>query len=376
MRRALLCRIYPTKPQKEFLCGQFGAVRFVYNKGLAIKRHFYKVKGQFVSVTHDLKKILAIAKKSKKYSWLAKYDSIALQESLRHLEKAFTRFFNHDSRYPRFKRKNGQQSSYHCMNVAVGDNWIKIPKMDPIKAVIHRPITGTVKSITLSRDTCGDYWASILYEDDAKKPELPKAVTEDRVLASDVGLKTFTVSSDGSRTESPKAYKRAKKKLKKAQKALSRKQKGSRNREKARKRLAKLHRRVARLRADFHHKTSHRMVNENQALIFESLQIKNMLKNHHLAQAIADAGWGEFIRMCKYKSERAGKHFVQIDRFFPSSKRCSCCGFKLPELGLDVREWTCPKCGVHHDRDFNACLNIKQEGIRILKAEGLAVLRG
>ena len=376
MRRALKVRLYPTTDQKKYLAGLFGAVRFCFNKGLALKIHYYRVKGVNLHPVHDLKKLLAVAKKSKKYGWLSEYDSMALQESLRHLNKAFNGFFEKTSGFPRFKSRRGEQSSYHCTCVSVGENWVKVPKMSPIKAVVHRPIDGTVKSITLSLDACGDYWASILYEDEAKAAEPLKAVMEDKVLASDVGLKTFSVSSDGSRTESPKAYKRAKKKLKKAQKALSRKQKGSRNREKARKRLAKLHRRVARQRGDFQHKTSHRMVNENQALIFESLQIKNMLKNHHLAQAIADAGWGEFMRMCEYKAAMAGKHFVRIDRFFPSSKRCSCCGFKLPELTLAVRDWTCPKCSVHHDRDFNACLNIKQEGIRILKAEGLSVLRG
>ena len=376
MLRVLKVRIYPKADQKKYLTGLFGAVRFCFNKALALKIHYYRIKGISLHPVHDLKKLLAVAKKSKKYRWLKQYDSMALQESLLHLNKAFTGFFGKKTGFPRFKTRRGEQSSYHCTGVSVGDNWIKIPKMSPIKAVIHRPIEGKVKSITLSMDACGDYWASIVYEDDTEQPEPLKAVKEDKVLASDVGLKTYSVNSDGSRAESPKPYKRAAKKLKKAQKALSRKQKGSRNREKARKRLAKLQRRVARRRADFQHKTSHRMVNENQALIFESLQIKNMMKNHHLAKAIADAGWGEFIRMCKYKAERAGKHFVRIDRFFPSSKRCSCCGFKLPELTLDVREWTCPKCGVHHDRDFNACLNIKQEGIRILKAEGLAVLRG
>ncbi len=165
------------------------------------------------------------------------------------------------------------------------------------------------------------------------------------------------------------------KKLKKAQRALSRKKKGSKNREKARKRLAKLHRKVARIRADFNHKTSRRLVDENQALIFETLRIKNMMKNHHLAGAIADAGWGEFMRQCEYKAKREGKLFVKINTFFPSSKLCSHCLKKLPALGLSTRSWVCPYCGTHHDRDINAALNIKQEGIRNLKAAGLTVLR-
>lgn len=376
MIRAIQCRLYPTKEQQAFLRGQFGAVRFVYNKALAIKTHCYRVHGVNLSPIHDLKKLLPVAKKSRKYSWLAQYDSTALQESLRHLDKAFSGFFKKLTGFPQFKSRRGEQSSYHCSCLSVGEHWIKVPKMSRIKAVIHRPIEGKVKSITLRLDRCGDYWASILYDDGNPEPEPLKAVSESKTLACDIGLKTFAVCSDSTAVESPRAYKRAQKKLKKAQRALSRKKKGSRNREKARRRFAKICRRVARIRADFLHKTSRKLVNESQALIFESLHIKNMMKNHHLAGAIADAGWGEFLRQCQYKAEREGKRFVQIDRFFPSSRLCSHCGYKFSDLTLAVREWTCPQCGAHHDRDFNACLNIKQEGIRKMRAEGLAVLRG
>ena len=163
--------------------------------------------------------------------------------------------------------------------------------------------------------------------------------------------------------------------LKKAQRAFSRKQKGSKNREKARKRLARLHRKVKRRRSDFLHKTSRRLVNDNQALIFETLKIQGMMKNHHLAKAIADAGWAEFMRQCEYKAKHEGRIFAKIGTFFPSSKTCSTCGHKLKELSLATRSWTCPHCGAHHDRDINASLNIKQEGIRMLKAAGLTVLR-
>ena len=372
---AVKARLYPTSDQKKYLAGLFGAVRFCFNKGLALKTHYYKVKGRSLEPVHDLKKLLPIAKKSKKYAWLKDYDSIALQESLRNLQKAFQRFFNRQGGFPHFKSRRGEQSSYHCMGVSVDQKSIKVPKMEPIKAVIHRKIDGKVKSITLSKDCCGDYWASVLYENDEAEVAPETTVHESQILGLDAGLKTFCTCSNGKKVKSPKPLKRAMKKLKKAQRALSRKKKGSKNREKARKRLAKLHRKVARIRADFNHKTSRRLVDENQALIFETLRIQNMMKNHHLAGAIADAGWGEFMRQCEYKAKREGKLFVKINTFFPSSKLCSHCLKKLPALGLSTRSWVCPYCGTHHDRDINAALNIKQEGIRNLKAAGLTVLR-
>lgn len=375
MKKAAVFRLYPTADQKHYLAGLFGAVRFCYNKGLELKKHYYKVKGVNIHPIHDLKKLLPIAKKSHKYAWLANYDSMALQESLRHLNTSFDKFYKKEAGFPRFKSRWGDQSSYHCVCVSVGEGYVKVPKMKPIKAVIHRKIDGKVKSITLSKDCCGDYWASVLYENDEAEAAPETAVHESQILGLDAGLKTFCTCSNGKKVKSPKPLKRAMKKLKKAQRALSRKKKGSKNREKARKRLAKLHRKVARIRADFHHKTSRRLVDENQALIFETLRIQNMMKNHHLAGAIADAGWGEFMRQCEYKAKREGKLFVKINTFFPSSKLCSHCLKKLPALGLSTRSWVCPYCGTHHDRDINAALNIKQEGIRNLKAAGLTVLR-
>ena len=375
MKKAAVFRLYPTADQKHYLAGLFGAVRFCYNKGLELKKHYYKVKGVNIHPIHDLKKLLPIAKKSHKYAWLANYDSMALQESLRHLNTSFDKFYKKEAGFPRFKSRWGDQSSYHCVCVSVGEGYVKVPKMKPIKAVIHRKIDGKVKSITLSKDCCGDYWASVLYENDEAEAAPETAVHESQILGLDAGLKTFCTCSNGKKVKSPKPLKRAMKKLKKAQRALSRKKKGSKNREKARKRLAKLHRKVARIRADFNHKTSRRLVDENQALIFETLRIKNMMKNHHLAGAIADAGWGEFMRQCEYKAKREGKLFVKINTFFPSSKLCSHCLKKLPALGLSTRSWVCPYCGTHHDRDINAALNIKQEGIRNLKAAGLTVLR-
>lgn len=350
-------------------------MRFVWNKGLYLKRHYYRVKGTNLDPVHDLKKLLAVAKRHPKYAWLKDYDSMALQESLRNLGSAFSRFFKKQAGFPHFKSRRGEQSSYHCTCVSVGEDFIKVPKMDPIKAVIHRPVEGKVKSITLKLDTCGDFFASILYDDGKSNAVKPKAVRASEVVGCDVGLKSFVTDSNGRKIEAPKAYRRARKRLAKAQREPSRKQKGSANREKARRRLAKQYRRVARIRKDFLNKVSRKPVNESQALVVETLTIKNMLKNHHLAAAIADASWGEFVRLIEYKAEREGRYVVHVDTYFPSSKTCSQCGYKRDELDLSVRSWTCPKCGAHLDRDVNAAVNLKAEGIRMLRANGLVVLR-
>lgn len=300
---------------------------------------------------------------------------MALQESLRNLGSAFSRFFKKLAGFPHFKSRRGEQSSYHCTGVSVGADFVKVPKMAPIKAVIHRPAEGKVKSITLKLDPCGDFFASILYDDGKSNAVKPKTARASEVVGFDVGLKSFGTDSNGRKIEAPKPYRRARKRLVKAHRDLSRKQKGSANREKARSRLAKQHRHVVRIRKDFLNKVPRKPVNESQALVVETLKIKNMLKNRYLAGAIADASWGEFVRMIEYKTEREGRYVVRVDTYFPSSKTCSQCGYKRDELDLSVRSWTCPKCGAHLDRDVNAAVNLKAEGIRMLRANGPVVLR-
>ena len=216
MIRAIRIRLYPTPDQKKYLAGLFGAVRFCYNKALYLKTHFYKVKGVNLHPIHDLKKLIAIAKKSKKYAWLAEYDCMALQESVRNLNKAYGRFFKKEAGYPRFKSRRGEQSSYHCTGVSAGDDFVKVPKMKKIKAVMHRKIEGKVKSITLSMDACGDYWASVLYEDGLPEAVPATCVRQTKTVGVDVGIETFCTCSDGEKIKSPKALKSAEKKLKKA----------------------------------------------------------------------------------------------------------------------------------------------------------------
>ncbi|WP_252177343.1 transposase [Endozoicomonas sp. 4G] len=376
MLKATKVRIYPTPEQEDFLNFQFGAVRLVWNKALAIKTHYYKVREQNLRPKKDLKPLLVNAKKSRKYSWLAEADSISLQQSVINLDKAFKNFFNEklDARFPRFKSKHGKQSSYHCTSVSVGENWVKIPKCKPIKARIHREIVGKIKSITITKTPTGKFYASILVENGKSEPKSITNLKSDDIVGVDVGLTDIAITSDGVKTGNPRFIKNAQRNLKRKQKKLSRCKKGSKGRAKARLHVAKAHERVVFARNDFQHKLSRQLIDENQAVIVETLKIKNMLKNHCLARSIADAGWHSLITKLEYKAKQEGKHLVKIDQWFASSKTCSCCGHKQEEMPLNIRRWDCPNCGMTGiDRDINAARNIKQQGILKLKAEGLSV---
>ncbi|UYM17046.1 RNA-guided endonuclease InsQ/TnpB family protein [Endozoicomonas euniceicola] len=374
MLRATKVRIYPTSEQAEFLDRQFDAVRFVWNKALAIKVHYYKVRGQSLSPKKHLKPLLAKAKKSRKYSWLKNADSIALQQATINLDTAFQNFFNPklQARFPRFKKKHGKQSSYHCTSVSVGDNGIKIPKCKPIRAKVHREIVGKMKSITLSRTLTGKYFASILADDTQEQPKQIDNLEANQVVGVDMGIADLAITSTGHKTGNPRFLKKAQRNLKRKQQALSRCKKGSKGRHKARLLVAKAHERVAFARNDFQHKLSKQLIDENQAVIVETLKVKNMLKNKRLARSIADAGWHSLITKLEYKAKQEGKHLVKIDQWFASSKTCSVCDLKQEKMPLRIRSWEC-SCGAIHDRDINAARNIKKQGILKLKAEGLSV---
>jgi len=376
MLKATKVRIYPTPEQALFLNAQFGAVRFVYNKALRIISHRYSVRRQCLKAKKDLKPLLVIAKKSRKYPWLKDYDSIALQQACINLDAAFKKFFDKKlpNKYPRFKKKLGYNSSYHCTSLSVGNDWIKIPKCEQIKARIHREINGTVKSITVSRTSTGKYFASILVDDGIATPSQIDNLNENAVVGIDVGLTHIAIESNGHKEGNPRFTKRAADNLRRKQKSLSRKQKGSNRRNKARTLVAKCHEKVTNARNDFQHKLSKRLVDENQAVIVETLKVKNMLKNKKLSKHIADASWSSLITKMEYKAKDQGKHLVKINQWFASSKTCSCCGHKMDEMKLDVRAWDCPACDTKDiDRDINAAINIKYRGIVDLKAAGLSV---
>lgn len=375
MLRATKVRIYPTPEQAEFLIAQFGAVRFAYNKALHLKSHMYRKHGVKLNPKKDIKPLLSVAKKSRKYHWLKQYDSIALQQSMINLHQAFDNFFNPKlkARYPQFKRRHGKQSSYHCVGVKVLDGAIKLPKIKPIEANIHREIIGTVKSITLSLSKTGKFYASILVDDGIEAPALIHTVS--KVTGVDLGLSHFAIESNGKKTANPRYLKRAEKNLKRKQRQLSRKKKGSASRAKARLLVAKCHEKVANARADFQHKLSRTLVDKNHAVIVEALKSANMMKNHKLAKHIADAAWYSFVVKLEYKLKEQGKYLVKVDQWYASSKTCHCCGHKMEEMPLSVRKWDCPSCGTTDiDRDLNAALNLRDKGILELKAAGRSFL--
>ncbi|WP_249322100.1 transposase [Halomonas sp. PGE1] len=375
MLKATKIRIYPTTEQAVFLNRQFGAVRFVYNTGLRIMSHRYQRHGQSLSAKHDIKKLLPVAKTSRKYGWLKEADSIALQQACMNLDHAFQRFFDpkQKSGYPRFKSKRGKQTSYHCVGVKAGDDWIKVPKLGPIKARMHRKVEGRLKSITLTRTVTGKHYASLLFDTEQAAPALLKDVDTTKVVGLDMGLSHLAIDSTGRKIANPRFLKQAQKNLKRKQQALSRTKKGSANRAEARLLVAKAHERVANARHDFQHKLSRQIVDDNQAVIVETLKVGNMMKNRRLAKHIGDASWYALITKLDYKAKEQGKHLVKIDPWFASSKTCHVCQHKRDAMPLNVRSWECPACHTQHDRDINAALNIKQQGIIQLKAEGLSV---
>lgn len=371
MYRATKVRIYPTQEQTELLDKQFGAVRFAYNKALHIRSHWYKKHGVSLNNAKHIQPLLPIAKKSRRYSWIKEADSNALQVSLHNLDRAFQNFFEKRAKYPKFKRKHGPQSSYHCSSLKITADTIKIPKISPIRANIHREIVGKVKSITISRAPTGKYYASILSDDGQEAPVKPNFIT--KLTGYDIGLKDYLIRDDGKKISNPRHLVNAYRRLRRDSKALSRKLKGSANRRKARIRLAAQYERVANARTDFQHKLSRAIVDENQAVIVETLKVANMMKNHHLARSIGDAGWAGFITKLEYKAAEKGVHLVKLEQWFASSKTCHCCGHKMAEMPLKIRKWQCPVCLTHHDRDINAAMNIRQKGITELMAAGHVV---
>lgn len=358
-KRAYKYRFYPTEEQAHNLARTFGCCRFVYNWALQKRKRAYFDQG--VKLYHQhLSAALTALKKEEGTAWLKEVSSVPLQQALRHLDSAFRNFFEGRADYPTFHKKHGVQSATYTANAFTWDGKrLSLAKQqEPLAIRWSRPLPDGAKpsSITVSKDKSGRYFVSILVE-----KQIATLPLNEKAVGIDLGLKSFLVTSDGESIANPKYYARDEKKLAKAQRRHARK-KGSKNKEKARKKVARLHARIADTRRDFQHKTSTRLIRENQVICLETLAVKNMLKNHCLAKAISDVGWGEFTRQLEYKAAWYGRTVVRIDRWYPSSKTCSACGYVLEELAMDVREWVCPACGVCHDRDVNAAQNIVAEG--------------
>lgn len=372
LHKTVQVRLYPSQEQQLLLAQTFGSARWWWNYALSKSIETYKETGKGLGRS-ALNALLPALKKAEETKWLADCYSQVLQATTLNLTTAYKNFFDKRAGFPRFKSKHGKQSVQYPQNVKIVNGNVKLPgNIGVVKAKIHRPIEGKLKTVTISKTPSGKYFASILTEVEGENP----STAEGKIYGIDLGLKHFAVVTDGekvSKYDNLSHLAKHEKNLKRKQQKLARKQKGSKSRNKYRKVVAKVYERVSNSRQDFLHKLSHKLVSDSQAVIVENLHLLGMVRNQKLAKAISDVGWGTFINFLAYKLERKGAKLVEIDRWFPSSKLCSNCYFIIDEMPLEIRQWTCPHCGTHHDRDANAAINIRAEGIRMLKAEGSAV---
>lgn len=372
MLRAYKYRIYPTDEQKVLFAKTFGCCRFVYNWALNLKITAYKERKETlgnVYLTNLMKSELKA-----EHEWLSEVNSQSLQSALRNLDTAYTNFFRNTTAvgFPRFKSRKDRQSflcPQHC-RVDFTDGTITVPKAKDIPAVLHRKFKGTVKTVTVSMTPSGKYYASVLVDTSMQEIQPLEPVLRTS-LGIDLGIKSLAVCSDGRTFENPKNLQKNLDRLAVLQKRLSRKRKGSENRNKARVKVARLQERIANCRRDNLHKITHALTHDNQVrtICMEDLNVKGMQRNHHLAGSVGDASFGMFLTLLEYKCRWYGVNLVKIDRFAPSSKTCGKCGYVYKGLKLNERNWTCPECGAHHDRDFNAACNIKEFGLKALPTE-------
>ena len=368
--KAFKFRLYPNKKQEEQLAKTFGCIRFVYNYYLNKRIELYKTEQKsmnYNACSADLTNL------KKEKEWLKEIDKFALQNSLKDLDKAYQNFFrevkkgNKEQGFPKFKSKHNNKHSYRTTftnnNIEIKNNKIKLPKLGLVKFAKSREIQGRILNCTIMKNCSGKYWISICCTD----VEIEKYDDNKNIVGIDLGIKDFAICSNGETIANPKYLSKLEKKLKREQRKLSKKKKGSKNRNKQRVKLNIVHEKIANQRNDFLHKTSTKLIRENQIICFEDLNVKGMVKNHKLAKAISDVSWSEFVRQNNYKALWHDRIIQKIDSFFPSSQLCSVCGYKNIEVkDLSIREWKCPECNTIHNRDINAAINIKNEGMRLL----------
>ena len=357
-------RLYPNSSQRELMGKHFGCVRHVYNWGLELRKKHYEETGETLSC-FAMCKLLTQYKQEK--DWLRETSAQSLQSSLRHLDAAYKNFFEGRTQFPKFKSKRSPWQSFQYPEKIIVDfeaRIIKLPKMLPVKAKLHREFAGKVKTVTIKRSPSGKYYASVLV-DDGKQAPTPITIVPEQTIGIDVGLSHMLITSEGEKVANPRYLKQRQARLAAAQKQFARCKKGSNNRIKQRLKVAVLHERVANNRKDYIHKVTRKLVDKSHATSFaiEDLNILGMLKNRKLSKAITDISWGALITRLEHKCERAGKNLLRINRFQPSSKLCSGCGYKMESMPLNIRQWTCPGCGANHDRDVNAAENIRDIGL-------------
>src|SRR5262245_56862460 len=367
VQRAFKYRFFPSQEQTAQLAKTFGCARYVYNQALEYRTTAWQQEKKSVGY-HITAAKLTEWKKEPEKAFLSEVSSVVLQQALRNLDTAFSNFFEKRAQYPKFKSRRERQSARYATNAfTLRDGRITLAKQsEPLNIAWSRPLPDDAKivNLTISRDTSGRYFVSILVETDIKPLRKTKAE-----VGIDVGIKTLATTSDGERLENPRPLVRREKRLKRLQRRLSRKVKGSYNRKKARLKVARLHAKISDARRDTLQKFTTKIISENQAIFVEGLNVAGMVQNHNLAKHIVDAAFAEIFRELEYKAKWYGRTYFPLDRFFPSSKLCSSCGHLLDELPLSVREWDCLSCGAHHDRDINAAINIMRAGKYLLKLQ-------
>ena len=375
--KAYRYRLYPTQEQETLIKKHLGCVRYVYNWALGLKIEHYKETKKGLYRT-ELQKRLVAKKKEEQFGWLSEVNSQSLLAALLHCESAYDGFFKHKRGYPKFKKKSNLQQSFQCpqhVTVDFESKVINLPKIKGIETTFHRTFEGIIKTVTVSRTPCGHYYASVLVDESqyAVAP-IVQEITPEKTLGIDLGLTHFLIDSDGHKIDNPRFLKNSLNNLSVEQRIFARKQKDSKARRLQKTNVARVHEKVKNQRKDFNHQVTARLVkNHHTAFVVEDLNIKGMIKNRKLARTINDVGWGQFLLFLSYKCERAGKTLHKIGRYEPSSKVCSCCGYKMDKMPLSVREWQCPSCQQLHDRDVNAGRNIRQIGLADMLGHSICV---
>lgn len=360
INRAYKFRLYPSREQAELLAKHFGCTRFVYNHFLNQRKEQYRLTGKSDNYYAQARSLTEL-KKQEATAWLKEINSQSLQFALRSLETAYTNFFQKRAKFPSFKSKHAKNSFTVPQSVFIADGRLFIPKFkEGIKCRVHREIKGKVGKATISKTPSGKYFVSVFTEEEYVTPIKKSG----KAVGVDMGLKDLLITSDGETFKNNRYIKRYERKLAKAQLHLSRKKKGSKGFENQRLKVAKLHEKIANSRADYLHKCSISLVRRYDTICIEDLNVKGMERNNRLAKSVTDASWGAFVSMLTYKAEWNGKKVVKIDRFFPSSQTCNVCGYINKQTkDLSVREWECPVCHTHHNRDVNAAINILRFGL-------------